>query len=369
MPEQWFQVVDLEKIPSPSLLVYPSRVEENIRRTIDAVGSPDRLRPHVKTHKMPEVIKLQLAAGITKFKAATIAEMEMVADCGAKDILLAYQPVGPNIGRVKQLVEKYPEVRFAAVVDSSPAAAELAAAFEGMSKPLDVYLDVDCGMHRTGIEPGGKAVDLYRQIHDAKSLNTGGLHAYDGHNHVEDLEKRTEQCEVEFQIVRVMAEELREEGMAVPEIVAGGTPTFPIHATHDDVTCSPGTLFFWDYGYGTHFPDMNYLLAALVVTRVISKPGANRICVDLGHKAVAAENPHPRVRFLNLMDAEAVQQSEEHLVLDSLNADEFEIGDVLYGVPRHICPTVALHSHAYTIQEGHLTGEWEVAARQRRITI
>ena len=224
-------------------------------------------------------------------------------------------------------------------------------------------------MHRTGIEAGGKAVDLYRQVHESKSLQVGGIHAYDGHNHAEDLDKRTEQCEVEFQIVRVLAEELREEGMPVPEIVAGGSPTFPIHAKHDDVTCSPGTLFFWDYGYGTHFPDMNFLLAALVITRVISKPGANRICVDLGHKAIAAENPHPRVRFLNLMGAEAVQQSEEHLVLDSLNADGFSIGDLLYGVPRHICPTVALHAHAYTIQEGHLTGEWPVTARDRRLTV
>jgi len=369
MPEQWFQVVDLDRIPSPALLVYPARVEENIRRTIATAGSPDRLRPHVKTHKMPEVIKRQMAAGITKFKAATIAEMEMVADCGARDILLACQPVGPNIGRLKRLAEKYPEVRFAAVVDAPSVVAELAAAFEGMPRPLDVYLDIDCGMHRTGIEPGARAVDLYRQICDARSLNNGGLHAYDGHNHEEDLDKRTEQCEVEFQIVRVMAEELREEGMAVPEIVAGGTPTFPIHARHPDVTCSPGTLFFWDYGYGTHFPDLDYLLAALVLTRVISKPGPNRICVDLGHKAIAAENPHPRVRFLNLMDAEAVMQSEEHLVLDTLHADEFRIGDVLYGAPRHICPTVALHSHAYTIQEGRLTGEWEVTARSRRLTI
>lgn len=369
MPEQWFQVVDADKIPTPSLLVYPARVKENIRRVIEMAGSADRLRPHVKTHKMPEVIKLQLAAGITKFKCSTIAEMEMVADCGASDILLAYQPVGPNIARLKALATKYPEIRFAALVDDFEIVRYLDAAFTGMPKPLDVYLDLDCGMHRTGIKPGGKAVDLYRLIHESKSLKVGGLHAYDGHNRAEEIEKRTAQCEVEFQIVRVLAEELRDEGMPVPEIVAGGSPSFPIHSQHDDVTCSPGTVFFWDYGSGTHFPDMDFLLAAILITRVVSKPLTNRICVDLGHKAIAAENPHPRVQFLNLMNAEAVMQSEEHLVLDSTNADEFSVGDLLYGVPRHICPTVALHDHAYTIHEGHLSGEWQVAARNRRLTI
>lgn len=369
MPEQWFQVVDLDKIPSPALLVYPARVDENIRRVVDMVGDPARLRPHVKTHKMPELIRRQLAVGITKFKVATIAEAEMVAQTGGKDILLAYQPIGPNIDRLKRLIAKFPDVRFASVVDSLEVVKTLNTAFEDEAKPLDVYLDLDCGMHRTGIEPGRRALDLYRQIHESKGLNASGLHAYDGHNHIEDIDKRTEQCEVEFQVVRALAEELSSEGLPVAELVASGSPTFPIHAQHADVTCSPGTVFFWDYGYGTHFPDMNFLLAAIVITRVISKPGPNRVCVDLGHKAIAAENPHPRVRFLNLMDAEAAMQSEEHLVLESVNADELEIGDVLYGVPRHICPTVALYSHAYTIQEGHLTGEWEITARERRITV
>lgn len=369
MADPWFSVADTDRIPSPALLVYPERVEENIRRLIAIVGSPDRLRPHVKTHKMPELIRRQLQHGITKFKCSTIAEAEMSAAAGAKDILLAYQPVGPNINRLRQLSDKFPDVRFGTVVDTPEIVTEMEGAFLDATRRLPVYLDLDCGMHRTGIEPGGRALDLYRRLHQSDVLEAGGLHAYDGHNHEQDLDRRTEKCEVDFQIIRTLAEELREEGMTVPEIVAGGSPTLPIHARHDDVNCSPGTVFLWDYGYGMGLPDLDFQVAAVVLARVISKPSRNRVCVDLGHKAVAAENPHPRVRFLNLLDGEAVMQSEEHLVLESLNAENTRVGDVLYGVPRHICPTVALYDRAHTIEDGHLTGEWEITARDRRLSV
>src|SRR6185436_20004725 len=99
----WFSIQNFPDVPSPSLLVYPDRVSENLRRMIVLAGGVNRLRPHIKTHKMPEIIRLQLALGINRFKCATIAEAEMTAACGADDVLLAYQPVGPNGIRVLQL--------------------------------------------------------------------------------------------------------------------------------------------------------------------------------------------------------------------------------------------------------------------------
>src|SRR3982751_4513709 len=95
----WYRVSNVDDVASPALLVYPDRVEENIRRMIRIAGGVERLRPHMKTNKLPEVIRMQMDQGITKFKCATIAEAEMVAGCGAPDVLLAYQPVGPNIAR------------------------------------------------------------------------------------------------------------------------------------------------------------------------------------------------------------------------------------------------------------------------------
>ena len=104
------------------------------------------------------------------------------------------------------------------------------------------------------------------------------------------------------------------------------------------------------------------------MTRVISKPGSDRITLDLGHKAVAAENPQPRVQFIDLDDAEPVVHSEEHLTLRTTKASNFKVGDCLYGIPRHICPTVALYDRAHVIRSGELTDQWQVTARARKLT-
>lgn len=369
MNPDWYRVANMGVVPSPSLLVYPDRVAENVRRMITSAGGVARLRPHMKTHKMPELIRLQLGLGITKFKCATIAETEMTAGAGASDVLLAYQPVGPNVVRLLALTQKFPGTKFAAVADDADAIRALGAVFATAGRVLDLYLDVDMGMHRTGISPGRNAFELYRLIGSTPGLRAAGLHCYDGHNHVTDLAKRTEQCEREWTAVEQLRMELNAAKLAVPNIVAGGTPTFPIHARRADVECSPGTCVLWDFGYEKMLPDLVFLPAAILATRVISKPGDNRLCLDLGHKAVAAENPHPRVQFLNLPEATAVMQSEEHLVVETTRANEFVVGDVLYGVPRHVCPTVALHSFVTTVRTGQASGRWQVTARERQLTV
>ena len=369
MNPDWYRIANVAEVVSPSLLVYPERVAENVRRMIALAGGTARLRPHMKTHKLPELIQLQLGLGISKFKCATIAETEMTAGAGAPDVLLAYQPVGPNVARLLALAQKFPGTKFSAVADDADAIRALGAAFAAAGRTLELYLDVDMGMHRTGVAPGPKAVELYRLIASTPGLKAAGLHAYDGHNHVTDLAQRTAQCEREWVAVESLRADLRAAQLPVPNIVAGGTPTFPIHARRPDVECSPGTCVLWDFGYEGMLPDMAFLPAALLLTRVISKPGENRLCLDLGHKAVAAENPHPRVKFLNLPDAPAVMQSEEHLVVETPRAGEFAVGDVLYGVPRHICPTVALHSFVTTVRDGKAGERWKVTARERQLTV
>src|SRR5437868_4988251 len=119
--KSWHEVSNVAEIDSPALLVYVDRVEENIRRMIAMAGGPGRLRPHVKTHKLAEVVRLQMSSGITKFKCATIAEAEMVASRGAPDVLLAYQPVGPKAQRFAELIKKFPRTKFAAIADDAAA--------------------------------------------------------------------------------------------------------------------------------------------------------------------------------------------------------------------------------------------------------
>jgi len=365
----WYDIANVDAVDSPALLIYPDRAEENIRRMIAIVGDVNRLRPHMKTHKLPQLIRLQIAHGITRFKCATIAEAEMTAACGAPDVLLAHQPIGPKLQRFIQLLGKFSQTTFSTIADDAGVIRALSAACAHAKTTVEVLLDIDCGMHRTGIMPGSKAVELYQLLCTLPGLKAGGLHAYDGHIRESDPAKREESCHAAFAPVRALQAELLRAGLPVPRIVAGGTPTFPIHARQADLECSPGTCVFWDAGYGAKCPDMDFLNAALVLTRVVSKPGGNRVCLDLGHKAIASENPHPRAIFLNLPDVQAISHSEEHLVVETEHAGEIELGACIYGVPWHVCPTVALHSEAVIVRGGRAQERWGVVARSRRLTI
>ena len=365
----WHLVSNINEIDSPALLVYPDRVEENIGRIIAMAGGVGRLRPHIKTHKMPEIVRMHLARGITKFKCATIAEAEMAAASGAPDVLLAIQPVGPNGARLLALARKFPRTIFSAIADDGDCIRTLSRIFADGGAPLELLLDIDCGMHRSGVEPGPPSARLYSLISSLPGLKPGGLHAYDGHIHDSDRALREKNCEAAFAPVHALRKELAGAGLLVPKLVAGGTPTFPILARRPEIECSPGTCVLWDFGYGTKLPDLDFLPAALLLTRVISKPGADLLCLDLGHKAVAAENPHPRVQLLGLPEAKFIMHSEEHLLVKTERAADFSVGDCLYGVPWHICPTVALHSEAVVINHGHAGARWKIAARERRLTI
>ena len=365
---EWFHVINAEEVPSPALLLYPDRIRENIRRMVRMVGSAPRLRPHIKTHKLAELVQMQIEEGISKFKCATIAEAEMAAAAGAKDVLIAYPMVGPNTARMLQLVRKFPGTKFSCVADDAASIGCLSKTFLDSGSTVELLLDIDCGQHRTGVE-AGKAMELYQRIASSPGLKPGGLHVYDGHIHEPNLEKRTIECEGSFAPVKSFCEQLLQAGLPLPRVVAGGTPTFPIHANNLAFECSPGTCVLWDFSYQEKFADLEFLVAALVLTRVVSKPGDDRLCLDLGHKAVAAENPPPRVKFLNLPETNAISHSEEHLTISSSQARQFAVGDCLYGVPRHICPTVALYSEATVIRNGRASDRWRVTARERRLTI
>lgn len=350
---EWFQLANETEVPSPALLVYRERVDENLRAMLKIAGGPERLRPHIKTHKMPAMMERQLALGITKFKCATLKEAEMAARCGAADVLLAYQPVGPNVRAFWEISRAFSGTKFSTIADDPRAARELA----NVAHPVELLVDLDLGQHRTGIEPDARAAELYDLIATTPGLRAGGLHAYDGHLDGND----SAECEAAFAPVA----KLRARLGNVPRVVAGGSPTFPTHARRGDVECSPGTCVFWDAGYAKKCPAQPFVAAALVLTRVVSKPGENRLCLDLGHKAIASEMPHPRVIFPQLPDAVVLTHSEEHLVLETARASEFPIGTALYGIPWHICPTVALHAQALVVENGRVQTTWPITARSR----
>jgi len=363
----------LATLHSPSLLVFADQVRYNIDRMIATARSVNRLRPHCKTHKMAAVVRMLIEKGIRRHKASTIAEVEMLADASVKDIVLAYNPVGPNIGRVIALLQKYSDIKLAVTTDHTGPLRQLSDACVAAGVTAGVMLDIDVGQHRTGVDPNSAAaMELYSGIQQLPAVTPAGFHVYDGHQHQESLLERTAAVMLEWPMVLKLKQRCEEAGLSVPELLCGGSPTFPIYAELEDpaISLSPGTSIFHDAGYGGHFPDLDFVPAAVVVTRVISRPTLTRITLDLGNKSVAADPPKgQRVYFPKLPDAVQVIHNEEHLVLETPEAEQFVPGDVLLGIPTHICPTSALHQEAYVIDGGVLVEPWRVTARNRKLTI
>ena len=365
----WYVVDNVDEVNSPALLIYPDRIEHNIRKMVEISGGADQLRPHVKTHKMTEIIKLQMKLGIYKFKCATISEAEMVARCGAKDILLAIQPVGPNLGRFFQLKQLFPDSRISCIADSSEVILQLSQMANQTGLKTGIWLDINNGMNRTGIVPGEEAVRLYPMILDLPMIEAEGIHVYDGHISEPDLSLRQRLCNESFIPVLSLINELEKAVPGTIKIVAGGTPTFPIHALRTGVETSPGTTLLWDSSYSSAFQNMGFLHAAVLLMRIVSKPSKDMLCLDLGHKAGASEMPQPRVKLLGIETYSIITHSEEHMVIRTSEADNWKIGDALYGIPWHICPTVDRFDSVSVVNEHRVTGQWLVEARKRKITI
>ncbi len=366
----WYEIKNINELDSPALVIYPERVKHNIATAIEMIGDVSRLRPHIKTNKSPDATKLLIDAGITKFKCATIAEAEMLGMCNAKDVLLAYQPIGPKLNRFVNLIKKYPATKYSCLIDNLDAARSMAEIFSSNGLTVPVFMDVNVGQNRTGIEPGDATVKLYVEASTLNGVKIIGLHAYDGHIRNADFNLRKLECDACFAKVEETKNALSQKGFAEPIIIAGGSPSFSIHSKRKNCECSPGTFIYWDKGYVDLCPEQNFLPAALVVTRIISFPNKTKICLDLGHKSIAAENEiTKRVYFINAPELKAIGQSEEHLVVEAGENHSYKIGDVFYGMPIHVCPTIALYERAILVTNNIANGEWKNIARDRKISL
>ena len=363
----WFNIKNIEEIDTPALLIYKDRAKQNIEKAIALVHSVEQLRPHVKTHKLLEISTMMKESGIHKFKCATIAEAEMLGMAKAKDVLIAFPMVGPKIKRLQALKQKYPNTKFSCLIDNIDIAKDLSDEF--INDKTDVYIDLNVGMNRTGIS-SDNALNLYKNALNLSGINIIGIHAYDGHIHDSDVLQRKHKADKVFQLISLVQLEIEKFAEKKLKIVVGGSPTFSIHAlAHEDVEVSPGTFIFWDAGYKETMPDFDFLWAGIIATRIISIINETNLCLDLGHKSVAAENQLPRIKFLSNDEIIPIGQSEEHLVVQVENTDKYAVGDVWYGVPIHICPTVALHKEVQIVENNTVIDAWKVIARDRKITV
>ena len=368
MEKETYVLDNTKDIISPALVYYKDIIVANTRRIIDMAGGADKLWPHVKSHKTAELVRMQMGMGISRYKCATIAEAEMTAIEGAEHIILAYPLIGPNIGRFLALAKAFPKTIFYAIGDDYQQLSLLSEEACRAGMAVNALIDVDIGMHRTGVTLD-RLESLYERASALEGLKLKGIHGYDGQSKNPDYGLRKAEVDGNDQRMAATMERLRNKGLDCGLFVMGGSPSFPCRTGKSGFFLSPGTIFIGDWGYYSALPDLAFTPGAALFCRVVSHQAENTFTLDLGCKGIAADPAGARGVIAGLMEAKPVFQSEEHWVF-SLPAgmEKPPIGTECYVIPTHVCPTSALYPEILVAQGGAITERWEVKARNRRIT-
>ena len=364
-----YKVGDPDALETPAMLVFEAQLNHNIQALCELAGGARNLMVHVKTHKSEAVTRKQIEAGISAFKCATLKELEMVLAAGAAEAVLAYPMVQAcKVERFAELTAAHPQAQVCTLVSAPLHLQLLSRAAAGRDQVLEVMLDLDVGMHRTGIGPGEEALELYRAASTDQYLEAVGFHLYDGHEHRAEPEERQAAAQRQIDAALAFKEELQGAGLEVPQIVAGNTFSFPYYARAEGMRGSPGTCVYWDAGYGATMKDAPFRWAALVLNQVVDRyPRQQTITTDLGSKAIPADlPPEIRAHLLGKSDARLVLQNEEHGVF-SWPGELPEVGTYLLAVPGHVCPTAIRYPGSYVIDAaGEVIDYYPHTARDRQ---
>ncbi len=368
-----YRIAEIERVLTPALAIYPEIVDANIAATIHLLGgNPERWRPHVKTAKLEFVMRRLVAHGVVNFKCATSLELATVCAVGAKDVLLAYPVVGANARRVCAVADQFTPTRVAALIEGE---AQIAA-WKGSS--VGLFIDVNPGMNRTGLEQTrvDEIVGLAQAIEGA-GLQFRGVHYYDGHMAgAVDLRERERVAHQGYHQLMQLIAALAASDITVGEVITAGTPAFPCSISYKPFTessfihrASPGTVVYNDCTSLAQLPEeYAYRPAAIVVSTVVSHPTENRITCDAGHKTVSADAGIPNCFVIGHADLTPQHPSEEHLPIEAaVRSTRPAIGDTLYLIPKHVCPTVNNFDHALIVEGGKIVAVERVTARGREV--
>jgi D-serine deaminase-like pyridoxal phosphate-dependent protein len=369
-----YQVSDFDDVMTPALVVYPEFIASNIERTLALLdGDASRWRVHIKTAKLAYTLRRMIERGVRNFKCATTLELLVACECGAADVLVAYPVVGANARRVREIAEQFPHVRVSVLVENE------AQARQWRGSRLGVFIDINPGMNRTGIDEGhgAEVFDLAKAI-GASGLEFRGLHYYDGQHRDPDERKRTEAAHHGYARLMEIVREIQRVGIRIPELVTAGTPTLPSSLSFEGFRnagfvhrVSPGTVIYCDASSMAQLSaEYGYRPAVLVLTRVVSHPRVGIVTCDGGHKSVSADSGVPTCVAVGHSELTPLTPSEEHLPLQVADgAAGPAVGEPLYLLPRHVCTTVNNFNDALLVRRGKIESIEKVTARGREMPL
>ena len=358
----------LDELSTPAVLVDLDVLERNVAGMQGkARRAGVRLRPHAKTHKSPEVGRLQLAAGAHGLTLAKTSEAEVFADLGFEDIFLGYPVVGAD--KARRLLALSDRIRLAVGVDSVEGAATLGGVFHAAGRRLPVLLKIDCGFHRVGVAPEA-AVATALRIADVPGIALTGVFTHGGQGYGGRTPEEVARIgSEEGRIVAEAADALRAAGLPVDEVSLGSTPTVGAAMTGRGVTeCRPGTYVYNDrsqVALGICRPED---CAMTVLATVVSAPAPDRAVVDAGSKTLSSDPMRPVLDGHGLVvgaQTRVVRLSEEHGVLAVAPGEAFRVGQRVRILPNHTCAVSNLHDTLTAVRGSRVEGQITVAARGR----
>jgi D-serine deaminase-like pyridoxal phosphate-dependent protein len=366
-----YQVQDSQTLSTPSLLVYTEMVDANIGAALRMMnGDANRWRPHLKSAKLGYTMRRLVAHGITNAKCATTLELVTAIEAGFEDMVIAFPLMGPNAARVRGIAAAHPEVRISTIVEG------VDQIDEWRTSAVGVFVDLNPGMDRTGVaeENFDDVRELISQVQKA-GVRFCGLHHYDGQIHNSDSSGAAVACEGYTRLAELIAF-LGRSGIQVEEVITSGTPAMP-HALSFAAfrdggfvhRVSPGTIVYNDRSSLKELPDYGFQAAVLVLSTVVSRPQANRVTCDAGHKAVSADAGVPTCDVVGRPGLIGLKPSEEHLPIAVESGQTPSRGDLLYLLPAHVCPTVNNFDKAVLVRAGKVEGVVPVSARGREVFV
>lgn len=355
-----------EDLETPRLVIDLAAMEHNLE-TLHRFfrGRPARVRSVTKGHKCPAIAQRQMRVdGAVPFGlcCAKVSEAEVMVAAGARHVRMIEQVVGK--AKVERLMRLARNAHVIALVDDPRHVADLADAAEAHRLDLDVLVEVEIGLNRTGLVPGPEAVKLVRSIEKDNRLRFAGLSSHEGSMVITDPEVREEKVRARIQRLLDCREDVERAGVGVEICGAGSSTTWNIAGAMNGITeIDPGTYVFWDHAFVESMPDQPFRTALKVLTTVISRAAPDRAVVDCGYKAMgrAGDGGMPAA------DREGVtvnRLNSEHGILDLEGEGRtLWIGDKVALTPRAFGPTVVAHDHYVGVRDGVVESVWPIAAR------
>ena len=352
----------LDEIDTPAAVIDIDLVRRNLE-TMESLlrDTPVHIRPHVKTHKTPQLAHMQIAAGAPGVTAAKVAARRAMVPGGVTDILIANQIVGATkIDRLGRLAES---ATLTVAVDDAANVADLSAMAQRRGVSIGVVVDIEIGMKRCGVAPGRPVVDLARRVVESPGLDLVGLMGYEGHTaSIADPAAREAAVRRSLALVIESKDLCEAAGIEIREVTGGATNTVEFTRQVDgwtEVQC--GTYATMDAWYR---PMAGHLFenAFWILSTVVSRPTSDRLVLDCGRKSVP-EEPAGRPIIDEPEELELIGLSEEHGKVDVHGASDARPGDTVRVTPWHGCTTFNVHDSVYVLQGDEVVDVWAVTGR------